>query len=329
MIAGLILSSLGFVEPPLGNGWPHIWWIPTGTLCRFPLHAAGYHFTADSDTVLDRAMSSYSSSIKAIISARRASVLPPSIPTKALFVAREHRPGSSTLQFAPQEVATVRQLCASMNISHLEPRKCKNEILSGLQECGIFHFAGHGRTDENDPFTIQLMLEDGKRDSLTVTDLMNLKLRKQNPFLAYLSACGTGRLEDQVFSDESIHLIGACQMAGFRHVIATLWEVNDKLCVDMARIFYEGLRDGGMTDESVCLGLHKATRALRDRQLNTQAQGAEEREHMGTSSRYDKGHGCNEGHGATGKDRLPRHVLVEEEDDDEPLLWVPYVHFGV
>lgn len=74
-----------------------------------------------------------------------------------------------------------------------------------------------------------------------------------------------------MFSDESIHLIGACQVAGFRHVIGTLWQVNDKLCVDMARTFYGGMRDGGMTDESVCLGLHKATIALRDRQLSTRA----------------------------------------------------------
>lgn len=35
-----------------------------------------------------------------------------------------------------------------------------------------------------------------------------------------------------------------------------MWEVNDELCVDMARMTYEKLMDKGMNDESVCLGLH-------------------------------------------------------------------------
>lgn len=29
VIAKPILDALGFVQPPLGNNWPHIWWIPT------------------------------------------------------------------------------------------------------------------------------------------------------------------------------------------------------------------------------------------------------------------------------------------------------------
>jgi CHAT domain-containing protein len=81
--------------------------------------------------------------------------------------------------------------------------------------------------------------------------------QREPPFLAYLSACGTGRTQNNRFVDESIHLISACQLAGFRHVIGTLWEVNDQSCVDVARITYEGMKDGKMSDESVCLGLHR------------------------------------------------------------------------
>ncbi|KAF2189925.1 hypothetical protein K469DRAFT_519559, partial [Zopfia rhizophila CBS 207.26] len=67
--------------------------------------------------------------------------------------------------------------------------------------------------------------------------------------------------------DESIHLISACQLAGFRHVTGTLWDVNDESCVDMAKTTYQEIIHGGLTDESVCLGLHKATRKLRDHWL--------------------------------------------------------------
>ncbi|OJJ81701.1 uncharacterized protein ASPGLDRAFT_94019, partial [Aspergillus glaucus CBS 516.65] len=92
----------------------------------------------------------------------------------------------------------------------------------------------------------------------------DINIRKQSPFLAYLSACGTVQVRDTRFLDESIHLISAFQLAGFCHAIGTLWEVNDELCIDMARITYEGMRDGDMTDKSVCQGLHNATRVLRD-----------------------------------------------------------------
>jgi hypothetical protein len=64
--------------------------------------------------------------------------------------------------------------------------------------------------------------------------------------------------------DEGIHLVSAYQLAGFRHVVGTLWEVSDKYCVDAAKFFYETLRGESMTVVAVCRGLHRATRALRD-----------------------------------------------------------------
>jgi hypothetical protein len=75
----------------------------------------------------------------------------------------------------------------------------------------------------------------------------------------------------------------------------------------MAKITYEEMIRGGMTDESVCLGLHTATRKLRDSWLG----GA-----------HGSGHDRNP--------RLPRKVEMSdsEDDGDAPLHWVPYVHFG-
>jgi CHAT domain-containing protein len=68
-----------------------------------------------------------------------------------------------------------------------------------------------------------------------------MNLRQNSPFLAHLSACGTGQITDESFSDESIDLIAACQLAGFRHGIGTLWEANDKICVDIAKITYQSI----------------------------------------------------------------------------------------
>ena len=70
-IAQPVLNALGFIQTPYNDCWPHIWWIPTGPLTKFPIHAAGCHFQNSSDDVLDRAISSYSSSVKTIIHGRR------------------------------------------------------------------------------------------------------------------------------------------------------------------------------------------------------------------------------------------------------------------
>jgi len=61
-----------------------------------------------------------------------------------------------------------------------------------------------------------LILEDG---TLRVAELLEMNLLERSPFLAYLSACGTGRVKDERFVDESIHLMSAFQLAWFRHVV--------------------------------------------------------------------------------------------------------------
>ncbi len=329
-VASPILDALGFTQPPIDDNWPHIWWIPTGPLSRFPLHAAGYHNKRSSETVLDRAMSSYSPSIKAIIHGRRRldpKATPPAT-GRTLLVAMEYTTGYARLSFAKKEVAMVRGLFKSMSLDTMEPGRRKQDITSNLTGCKIFHFAGHGHTDGEDPSRSQLLLDDGQSDPLTVASLLEMNLRQSPPFLAYLSACGTGRINNEKFFDESIHLISACNLAGFRHVIGTLWEVDDELCVEMARITYEEMRDGGMTDESVCRGLHNATRELRDRWLRarTKARGGRSVREVNVSSGEREAGSRNASNEDQRGDRLAEWC---DEEETSSLHWVPYVHFGV
>jgi hypothetical protein len=51
-------------------------------------------------------------------------------------------------------------------------------------------------------------------------------------------------------------------LAGLRHVIGTLWSVSDETRVEMARITYEGIRDGDVSDKSAGKGLHDVSRTL-------------------------------------------------------------------
>jgi len=99
--------------------------------------------------------------------------------------------------------------------------------------------------------------------------------------------------------------MSACQLAGFQHVIGSLWEVSDKHCVDAAKDVYNTMITAQMSDESVSLGLHHAVRNLRG------------------------------GHGGTWMTREARDArLIETEDTQEsnigdPFIWAAYIHMEV
>ncbi|KAL4909244.1 CHAT domain-containing protein [Aspergillus multicolor] len=335
-IASPVLEALGFTQPHdpgIGN-WPHLWWIPTGPLSRFPLHAAGYHERGTFETVLDRVMSSYSSSVRAIIQGRQYPVRPV-LSGPAVLVAIE----DCGLPFAKQEIEQLQELCESRNLSTVKPGQYKQDVLSHLPGCSIFHFAGHGHTNIN-PLKSHLLLTDDRNNPLTVANLLGLNLRKNPPFLAYLSACETGQVRDPKFTDESLHLISAFQLAGFRHVIGTLWEVNDEISARMAARAYRNMVDGEMIDEAACRGLHEATRYLRYRWLEAELTARQKR-------RASKGRKASPRAKEVTREIVPEDLSAvpsegeilrdvnlmesdeEGEEDRAQPLWVPYVHYGV
>ncbi|KAJ5740123.1 hypothetical protein N7533_012907 [Penicillium manginii] len=269
-----VLEALGFNNPVSDNNWPRVWWIPTGILSQLPLHAAGYHTRGSTETVLDRVMSSYASSIKSLIFGRRHHIRQPAGPLSdhALLVAMGQTPGLTTSQalpYAEKEIEMLDDLCPSLQLKPIRTAHRKENILKHLQGCRVFHFAGHGQSDPAEPSQSRLLLEDWTTDPLTVDDLRDYKLHENPPFLGYLSACSTGANTANRLADEGVHLVSAFQLAGFRHVVGTLWEVSDKHCVDVARVLYETLRDEGMTDVAVCRGLHRALRELRAGHIDT------------------------------------------------------------
>ncbi|KAI4173850.1 MAG: hypothetical protein LQ346_008328 [Caloplaca aetnensis] len=330
VIAGPCLEALGFRLPVTDDNWPHVWWIVTGIEhSNFPLHAAGRHVmmshgTPPRYTVLDRVMSSYSSSIKAIIRGRLHRVRkPPGQRLKdALLIAMQRTPNQSTLPYAQDEVGVLERLCPSLRCRPNKPDPNREQVLKHLQTCDIFHFAGHGKSDALDPSLSTLFLKDWEANPLTVRDLRDLKLQKNTPFLAYLSACSTGTNAVAKLGYEGIHLVNACQLAGFRHVIGTFWEVPDEHCSATAEIFYGTLRDEGITDRAVYRGIHRAVRALRDKQVRLRPESNTWKQ-MSTDSQKEE--------------RARDGTLVDEDDDqgedaanaEEDFSWIFYVHFGV
>jgi CHAT domain-containing protein len=94
------------------------------------------------------------------------------------------------------------------------------------------------------------------REPLAVKQLATLDL--SDAYLAYLSACTTAYGGTEL-PDEVIHLASAFQLAGFPHVIGTLWPVSDAGALRMADLFYAHLDGGALPAEA----LHLSVRQIR------------------------------------------------------------------
>ncbi|HEX6448059.1 MAG TPA: CHAT domain-containing protein [Trebonia sp.] len=79
-----------------------------------------------------------------------------------------------------------------------------------------------------------------------------------------LAACSTSR-GGTAIPDEAIHVASSFQLAGYPHVIGTLWPVSDRFSARLTERFYAALAadiaDGRPADPAVAL--HSAVRALR------------------------------------------------------------------
>src|SRR6266487_1866406 len=97
---------------------------------------------------------------------------------------------------------------------------------------------------------------------LTVAELSRNDLGRVQ--LAYLSACETAGVAPGL-ADEALHITAACQLAGFPHVIGTLWPIQDRFAAQIAAEVYEGLcRRGRITISLIPGALHQVIRRVRD-----------------------------------------------------------------
>ena len=123
-------------------------------------------------------------------------------------------------------------------------------------------------------------------------------------------------------------------------------------CVDVARVFYETLRDEGMIDTAVCRGLHRAIRALRA-STSASREGdptreadpnydAQEITKTGVDddeiAENDQGSAIYQAQWAAGLAAAAESTMQTREGRDparvkrrkgREMFWVPYIHFGV
>ena len=283
-IAASVLQELGITHPPDHTGeirtYPRLWWVPSGLLAFLPLHAAGYHATRSDSapaTVLDRVASSYTPTIRALTYARRhdpnRAIAAAPRPSGLLVVAMPHTPAAPDLPGTVEEAALLRELFTDQ-VLLLHGRVTADEaarlglpagppdanaryeqVGAALRGCRWAHFACHAASEMTNPSASHILLADHETRPLTVLDLIQLRLDVAD--LAFLSACDTARTGVRL-ADEAIQLASAMQLAGFRHVIATLWPIGDRQAVRIARDVYRALLEEDYDVQATSSALHRA-----------------------------------------------------------------------
>lgn len=260
VVAEPVLDRLGIIGPPDGQEWPRLWWCASGSLTLLPLHAAGRREPV-AQSVLDRVVSSYTPSVRALLHARRgATARGAEGPTGVLVVAMPETPAAQALPAAAAEARLLTGLFGERATVLSGPAATHQRVAAALRDARWAHFACHAETDQTDPSAGRLLLHDHEQSPLTVLDLTRLRL--DDAELAFLSACRTARADPHL-ADEAIHLAGACQVAGFRHVIATLWPVGDRSTARFSGAVYRVLAEDDVS--SAAVAVHRAVRAQRDR----------------------------------------------------------------
>ena len=285
-----LLQELGYTKASPDP--PRVWWIPTGVLSLFPLHAAGDPKSGQG--VLQYVVSSYSPSLKALAQARLVDArrkqdwgdeIQNQLTNTALVVSMDETPNMSILPQSHAEVSAVQSLFRNAEILS---RPCRMNVLEALKKRhSVVHFTCHGETIYENPFDSRLLLSDWEETPFTVADLLRQDLRGSQ--LAFLSICFAANAGVENEQDESIHLASAFQVAGFSSVVGSLWYVTEEAALQVAQDFYEYFQKrGGFDVRHAARALHQAILRLQD----------------------------------TTKDEV-------NERKGDPVIWTPFVHFGI
>ncbi|MFD7135558.1 CHAT domain-containing protein [Streptomyces sp. NPDC059894] len=238
-----------------------LWWCPTGALALLPLHAAGRYGTERAVGVLDRVVSSYTPTLRALAYARSRV----SAADGGALVVAVPEPRSAYVGPLPGAVreaeGVARRLRGARLLCAAEAERAS--VLAALPRHTVAHFACHGAGDTVSPAGNGVLLADADGVPLTVAAVAGLDLR--GAALAYLSACGTSETRISL-ADESVHLASGFQVAGYPQVVGSLWSVPDLASARVADAFYaHAAEDGRLVPARVPHALHHAVLALRHR----------------------------------------------------------------
>ena len=229
-----VFAELGLTEPPPAGQETHLWWCATGLAAFLPLHAAGAHGSSAPTrySALDLAVSSYTPSLRTLIQLRQRQPAQEAARSGPLIVAMPKTPGLQDLESTTEEAEDITRRSPAHELL-TGPSATRDAVAQAMPHHLWAHYACHGSQDLGDPFRGALHLHDGP---LSITHITSLQL--PNPVLAYVSACDTSRGGTSI-PDEGITLASALQIAGYQHVVATLWQIIGFTATEVAKRLYD------------------------------------------------------------------------------------------
>ena len=276
-----IIDRLGIRATASGMPPHSIHWILTGALSTLPFHAAGDHTEGSTNNTMSHVVSSYIPTLRALTFAREKFSTKEfgnlKTDSRLLMVTVPNAPGAARLLGVDREAEAI----ATISKSHAEICHLKapgpSAVLQELPLANIVHFACHAIPTPSDLSSSHLLLmpdaattidqaSPGELQRITVGQIS--ARRAPSAELAYLSACSAAENSLRL-ADEGIHIASAFRMAGFRHVVGTLWRAKDRCCEEVARGFYGELwrLDPGVDGEGLRVpeALHWAVQEVRKR----------------------------------------------------------------
>ncbi|MFG3018393.1 CHAT domain-containing protein [Streptomyces sp. NPDC048254] len=251
-----ILTELGHTQAKSADEAERVWWCPTGAFAALPLHAAGLHDRqrGDAQSVLDRVISSYTPTLRQLIEVRSAPAASPGRPLLVAVPETQVSGGQHLLRTAEDEAQVFLR---SFPTAHalIGPDATGAAVRGHLPTAGWVHFACHGSVRGASDDEARLLLYDEELRMAAVSRTSPAR----NAELAFLSACSTARTV-RGLSDESLNLATMMQLAGYRHVIGTLWAIDDPMAPAVADTVYTALArpTGEMDAADAARSLHRA-----------------------------------------------------------------------
>lgn len=128
-----------------------------------------------------------------------------------------------------------------------------------LGKYGRVHFDCHATSELSNPSGSRLELYGAER--LALADVIGLRLDHAD--FAFLAACSTYQ-GGTMLADETIHLGAAFQLAGYRHVVGTLWPMKSTPTADRIAAAVHQAIAGSEGVAATPAVLHRAIRQQRD-----------------------------------------------------------------
>ena len=264
-VAAPVLAALSLPEDTDGEE-PRVWWCPSGALAVLPLHAATPRPGGGSGDAGagQRVISSYTPTLRSLISARKARDLRDSSRSgdrePLLLVSVSDRVGQQALPATTRFLEFLTDLIPPHHLTTLHgPKATAKNVTRALRRHSRAHFDCHGRQDPDSSARTGLVLHD--RD-LTIADLAGVRTRR--PEFAFLAACSTAAPEHTII-DEMVSVTSVLHYSGYQSVIGTLSPVLDSSTERVAKDIHTRLADPQASPGPAATLLHHAVSEERRR----------------------------------------------------------------